>query len=156
MFSLSWLTREGNFDLDLHSKFEVSKFNNCHVYFGKNRCLGTSFTQDYNSVYQGKESIIVRNLGNYNYIIAVNDYRVNRNNTRSFYDSNAIVSVYNKDYREPYFTLDIPNNYVEDILGTRKNFEWWLAFCFDGKAGMKTLKYVNKLLDYEPNWEDCS
>lgn len=157
MFSLSWLSQVGNYDLDIHSKFEVSKFNNCHVFFGKNRCLGTSYFQDFNYNLNGEESIILRNLGNYNYIIAVNDYNTYKNNTNYFSDSNAIVNVYNKDYKEPYFTLNIPNNYVEDILGNRNNkYKWWLLFCIDGRVGMKSMKTINKLMEYEPKYSDCN
>merc|ERR1712032_1468175 len=36
-----------------------------------------------------------------------------------------------------------------------KEFNWWLAFCFDGSKGIESIKIVNKLSVKEPDFTYC-
>lgn len=79
--------------------------------------------------------------------------------------SKAKISFYGFGFSQKIFEINIPENIDKENLVypeeefDRKNddqdFNWWLAFCFDGSQGVKSIKIVNKLSRKEPDFTFC-
>jgi len=182
-FVLSW--PDGPKDLDLHALFQINRFSKCEVYFGKRDCVGTELdTDNIKEEAYGVETLTINTLGNYIYTFGVNKYvdisggvgqgdnpipGVN-NSTRVTNDSavkvpdyplsesRAKISVYINGYKGPIYQIQVPIEDPNSVIDQKDNTDprnWWIAFCLDGKRGLDSLKSVNKLSSYKPNFTYC-
>ena len=106
------LTWEGpNNDLDLHVKFIKSRTVECKVGFSFTRCGGAEYWGDYalnkSDPLQVFETLDLNDIGPYQYIFYVEDYKPDKNITLE--DSEAHVELYS-GYEEdgPIIELDVP------------------------------------------------
>jgi hypothetical protein len=175
-FVLAW--PDAPADLDLHAIFKISRLSKCEVFFGKKICGGVDLDVDnLRGGKNGVETITIRDLGQYVYTFAVHRYLDNTNgiskgenpiadsptspnSTNSnipripLKDSKATVSVYVGGFKGPVHVLEIPS-VITDANADPQNYNWWTAFCLDGKVGMRSLTALDELSANKPNYTKC-
>jgi hypothetical protein len=146
----------------------------CEVFFGKKTCGGVDLDVDnLNGGKNGVETITLTELGNYIYSFVVHryidltggfsdnpldsdegdNYQVNNIAKIPLKESHATVSVYVGGFKGPVQVLRVPTELKE--AGDPEDYNWWLAFCLDGKEGIKSLAAVNTLSIIKPNYNKC-
>jgi hypothetical protein len=68
-------------------------------------------------------------------------------------DSKATVSVYVSGFKGAVHVLSVPTQL--SAAGDPDSFNWWTAFCLDGKAGISSLSTVNELTVQKPAYTRC-
>jgi hypothetical protein len=167
-FVLSWESSPK--DLDIHTIFQVSRFQLCGVYFAMKQCVGTVLDSDNNNGGpNGVETITISPLGNYIYTIAVNKYieALDPSVPVQWSDialnkSKAKVAIFAPNYMDAIKIVTVPM-IVDDstVYGGMENnspesFEWWMIVCFDGSIGVDSIVTVNKFKYVKPTYKDCS
>jgi hypothetical protein len=182
-FVLSW--PDAPRDLDFHILFKTGKFSKCEVFFGKTECSGANLdVNNYLGGGRGVETVTLNTIGNFNYTIVVHKYNgkaaENADSNRvkdapvllpaeeqyrnipdiNLYESQAKVSVYAPGFKRAIKELEIPYNRNNNYLDQSKDkdapiHDWWLAFCLDGKSGLKSLAAVNKISAAKPDFGYC-
>lgn len=75
-------------------------------------------------------------------------------------ESRAKVSVFISGFKAALREINVPVTPVGNLLypttdKDNKYYDWWLAFCLDGKAGLESLRIVNKLSSKNPKDTYC-
>ncbi len=178
---LDW--KKNPIDLNLFAFFKQSDTFQCEVYFGNYKCLKTSIENiNYNNGTQGSQIMKFEKLGKYIYTIAVNQFKVNDNpiarneikvegaenkapeekypdfirkytyiNDHIYLkNSNATIKLF-----VPEFEREIYKISMEDIFQDDNKNKWWIPFCINGEKGIKSIKYINKFVEEQPDYSFC-
>ena len=177
---LTWY--KGPNDLDLNSKFQISKDYYCKIFFGNKNCGEVFYFHD-NKLGGEKaiEKIIIKRFSKFLYLFYVskyndiaktyakNEYKIEeinnidkenyiegKENDIDLIDSYANIKVYNGYYYVPIINIDIPQIlFNENINNEKENYKYWIAFCINGNKGINSLKVVNKMSKEEPDVNIC-
>jgi hypothetical protein len=177
---LTW--NKGPNDLDLNSKFQISKDYCCKIFFGNKNCGEVFYFHD-NKLGGEKaiEKIIIKKFSKFLYLFYVSKYNdiaktyaknenkieeINnvdlenyiegKENDIDLIDSYANIKVYNGYYYVPIINIDIPQILFNDNINNEKeNYKYWIAFCINGNKGINSLKVVNKMSKEEPDVNIC-
>ena len=172
-------------DLDLICRFQVSKEHYCYTFFGNKKCVETEFFKDSRELKEISSEIIeISEFSEYVYLFYVRKYFDNSNGyTRNEHkiegveinpeinythinikynenlkNSIARLLIYTNGYKIPALKISIPG-YIEnennEAGNNRTEFNYWIAFCINGKEGINSLKIINEFSQNEPPKNIC-
>ena len=168
-------------DLDLVCRFQVTKNNYCYTFFGNKKCGESEFFFDSREKNEISSEIIeISEFSDYVYLfyvrkyfdssngITLNEYKIdgvepqpkiNFTDIDTKYDENltntmARILVYSNGYRIPALKINVPGFIKNETNNV--DYNYWVAFCINGKEGINSLKVVNDLLSNEPAKNICS
>ena len=172
-------------DLDLICRFQVSKDHYCYTFFGNKKCVETEFFKDSRDLKEVSSEIIeISEFSEYVYLFYVRKYfDISNGYTRhehriegveidptinytdisikyneTLYNSIAKLLIYTNGYKIPALKISVPG-YIENnnnkIETNQTEYNYWIAFCINGKEGINSLKVINELSQNEPPKNIC-
>ena len=171
-------------DLDLICRFQVSKDHYCYTFFGNKKCVETEFFKDSRELKEISSEIIeISEFSEYVYLFYVRKYFDNTNgytknekkiegvetNSKINYtdisikynetldNSIARLLIYTNGYKMPALKISIPG-YIENKQNKTENqteYNYWIAFCINGKEGINSLKVLNEFSQNSPPKNIC-
>ena len=168
-------------DLDLFSRFQVSKNYYCYTFFGNKKCAKTEFFFDNKNPEKISSEIIeIKELSDYIYFFYVRKYfdhsngetqnefkiegveddnEINKTEIYKLYDNNlndtsANIFIYSNGYKIPSIKIPMPD-YEINKDNLNKEYIYWAAFCINGKEGINSMKIINKYYENEPEKNIC-
>ena len=178
IIKLEWGNRPP--DLDLICRFQVKEKLYCYTFFGNKKCVKTEFFFDSRkSDGMSSEIIEIEEFSEYIYLFYVrkyfdssngntlNEYKIegvetyqniNYTDIDIKYDENfkniiARILVYSNGYKKPPLKISIPGFINNENNDTEYNY--WIAFCINGKKGIHSLKVINEFSQTEPSKNIC-
>ncbi len=156
----------------------------CYTFFGNQKCVESNYPLDNKKGGDKSSEILeIETVSDYIYFFyvrkyfdisnntALNEYKIDdieenieivenisNNNIKTFYkdndeflkNSNAELSLYANGLKMPINIVNIKN---EDLAENKYNY--WAGFCLNGKAGLESLKIINKFYKDEPPKNIC-
>lgn len=133
---LSW---SGEVDLDLRASFRLHEDYECDISYTNKICGGGRLTGTSQSGSAGGEEISLAEVGAYQYLVYVKEFKSEKARTR-LVEALAAVKVYVKSVAGPVVRLLEQNEYPWEV--SPDEYKIWMAFCMDGARGIASLAPV--------------
>ena len=167
-------------DLDLICRFQVTKNNYCYIFFGNKKCGKTEFFVDNREKNEISSEIIeISEFSDYIYLFyvrkyfdssngnALNEFKKDGLETKEktnyteldikyneyLNNTSARIFIYSNGFKIPALKINIPGFVKNEI--NQIEYNYWVAFCVNGKEGINSLKVVNELMQNEPPKNIC-
>ena len=170
-------------DLDLICRFQVKKNHYCYTFFGNKKCVKTEYFQDSREANEISSEIIeINEFSEYLYFFYVRKYfDISNGKTKNekkkdgveigpyinytdidikyneyLNNTAARLLIYTNGFRVPAIKINIPGfENTESQSNNQTEYNYWGAFCINGKEGISSLKVVNKLFQNEIPKDIC-
>ena len=169
-------------DLDLICRFQVTKDNYCYTFFGNKKCGETEFFLDSREKKEISSEIIeISKFSDYVYLFYVRKYfdssngytlnedkidgveiepKINYTDIDTKYNEYlnktvARILIYSNGFKIPALKINIPGFVKNKNTNNETEYNYWIAFCINGKEGMNSLKVINELMPNEPPKNIC-